>query len=64
MNPPIPILPCFNCKKLTTATQSIYGVGCMQCFLNTNATFKNEKSFGINNQGSVSERETSVSIKL
>lgn len=33
MNPPIPTLPCFKCRVLTNATQSIFGIGCYKCFM-------------------------------
>lgn len=31
--PPIPMRPCFRCDKETNETQSVYGVGCLECFL-------------------------------
>lgn len=32
MNPPIPKTPCFACGIPTDETQSIHGVGHMECF--------------------------------
>ena len=37
INPPIPLMPCFSCGKLTNPTQSVYGVGCMSCYLKQGA---------------------------
>jgi DNA-directed RNA polymerase subunit RPC12/RpoP len=43
MNPPIPTEPCFKCGEPTSATQSIGGVACYNCFNGVNMKSKPSK---------------------